>query len=80
MDPFCTKHKTNDVITSYTSKFEDAIGEKFSRLVKASFQFRDETNLCLLGKSKLKQALEHRAFAEICEIHAELTKRGDHTT
>jgi len=79
-DPFCTKHKTNDVITSYTSKFEDAIGENFSRLVKASFQFRNETNLCLLDKSKLKQALEHRAFAEICEIHEELKKRGDHTS
>ncbi len=83
MDPFCakeTKHKTENVITSYTSKFEDAIGDFFFRLVKASFQFRDETGLCFLRQSQLKQALQHPAFAEICEIHDELKKRGDHTS
>ena len=74
------KHQTKDVITSYTSKFEDAIGENFPRLVKASFQFRDETGLCFVTKSKLKQALEHPAFVEICKIHDELTKRGDSTS
>jgi hypothetical protein len=75
-DPFCTKHIGNDVITSY----EDAIGENVSKLVEASFRFRNETHLCMLDKSKLKQAMEHRAFAEICEIHDELKKHGDHTS
>ncbi len=51
-----------------------------SIFVKASFQFRNETNLCLLDKRELKQAMKHRAFAEICDIHDELKKRGDHTS
>ncbi len=68
------------MIASYTSKFEDAIGEFFPRLFKASCQFRNETNLCLLDKRELKQAMKHPAFAEICDIHDELKKRADHTS